>query len=115
MSALTPIPSALFTRLTGTGKTTQLKLNHLLLAVLLLLTQSGALTHAIDHLQPDADEVASHVCALCIAAQGLAAPLESAAPGMALPAASFAPPVGEIVAVAVSSSVSPRARAPPHA
>ena len=91
------------------------RLRHLLIAVLLLLAQSGALTHEIDHRHPDADEPASHVCALCIAAHGLAAPLESVAPGIALSAASFAPPVGEIVAVPFPGAVSPRARAPPLA
>lgn len=91
------------------------RLRHLLVAVLLLLAQSGALTHEIEHLRPDADEPASHVCALCIAAQGLAAPLASLAPCIALSVANFAPPTGEIVAVPIPSTVSPRARAPPLA
>jgi len=91
------------------------RLRHLLIAVLLLLAQSGALTHEIDHLHPDADEPASHVCALCIAAQGLDVPLASVAPGIALSAANFAPPIGEIVSVTFPSAVSPRARAPPIA
>lgn len=91
------------------------RLRHLLLAVLLLLAQSGALTHAIDHLHPDAGEAASHTCALCIAAQGLAAPLASVAPGITLSAAGFAPPVGDIVAVPIPSAVTPRAHAPPFA
>lgn len=90
-------------------------LRHLLVAFLLLLAQSGALTHEIDHLHPDADEPASHVCALCIAAQGLAAPLSSVAPDIALSAVGFAPPLGEIVAVPFPGAVSPRARAPPFA
>ena len=91
------------------------RLRHLLFAVLLLLAQGAALTHEIEHLHPDADEPASHVCALCIAAQGLAAPLSSVAPDIALSAAGFAPPVGEIVAVPFPGVVSPRARAPPLA
>ena len=91
------------------------RLRHLLIAVLLLLAQSGALTHEIDHLYPEANEPASHVCALCIAAQGLAAPLASVAPGIAFSEVSFAPPVGAIVAVPFPSAVSPRARAPPLA
>jgi len=91
------------------------QLRHLLLVVLLLLAQSGALTHALDHLRPDAGEPPSHACALCIAAQGLDVPLASVAPGIALSAANFAPPIGEIVSVTFPSAVSPRARAPPIA
>jgi len=91
------------------------RLRYLLLAVLLLLAQSGALTHALDHLHPDAGEPPSHACALCIAAQGLDAPLASVAPDFALSAANFAPPMGESVAAPIPSTVSPRARAPPLA
>lgn len=91
------------------------RLRHLLLVVLLLLAQSGALTHALEHLRPDADEAASHACAQCIAAQGLAAPLASVAPDIAVSAARFAPPAGESVAAPIPNAVSPRARAPPLA
>lgn len=91
------------------------RLRHLLFAVLLLLAQSEALTHALDHLHPDVGDPPSHSCALCVAAQGLDVPLASVAPYFAFSAANFAPPMGESVAVPIPSSVSPRARAPPLA
>jgi hypothetical protein len=91
------------------------RLRYLLLAVLLLLAQSGALTHALDHLRPDAGDPPSHSCALCIAAQGLDVPLGFVAPDFAFSAANFAPPMGVSVAVPFASAVSPRARAPPIA
>jgi hypothetical protein len=88
---------------------------HLLLTLLLLLAQTGALTHAVEHLRPDSDAPASHSCALCIALQGLDAALAATPPAIALPAADFALPAGVAVTVFSSSAVSPRARAPPAA
>lgn len=87
----------------------------LLVAFLLLLAQTGALTHAVEHLRPDADAPASHSCALCLAVQGLDAALASTPPDIALPAADFALPAGVAVAFVSPPAVSPRARAPPAA
>jgi hypothetical protein len=85
---------------------------HALFALLLLLTQIGALTHAVEHLRSDVD-TPTHTCALCIAAQGLDAPLVSAPSAMGATAADFAPP-STFTALAYSpAAVSPRARAPP--
>lgn len=88
---------------------------HALFAVLLLLAQSGALTHAVEHLRIDTDAPASHSCSLCIAAQGLDSALASAAPNLALSAACFTPPGERIAAVCVTPAFAPRARAPPAA
>jgi len=89
-------------------------LRHALFSLLLLLAQSGALTHAADHLRPDA-ETAPHLCALCIVAHSLAAPFASTPPSIALCAADFALPEGGSIPVFSPSDVSPRARAPPFA
>lgn len=89
-------------------------LRHLLLALLLLLAQSVALTHAVDHLRIDA-ETPTHRCTLCIAAQGLDAALTGEPPAIVLGTAEFAPPTGVVVAILATSAVSPRARAPPAA
>ena len=90
-------------------------LRHALFAFLLLLAQSEALTHAVEHLRIDADTPASHSCALCIAAQGLDAALASTPPGIALFTADFAPPAGVAVSAFFAPNISPRARAPPAA
>jgi len=89
-------------------------LRHALFALLLLLAQSGALTHAADHLRPDADS-APHLCALCLAAHSLAAPFASTPASIALCTADFALPESDSVPVFSPSAVSPRARAPPFA
>lgn len=89
-------------------------LRHLLFAFVLLLAQSVALTHAVEHLRPDADAT-THTCTLCLAAQGLDAALASASPVIALAATDFASPAGVAVPVFAPSAVSPRARAPPAA
>ncbi|MBI4742410.1 MAG: hypothetical protein HY777_12865 [Betaproteobacteria bacterium] len=88
---------------------------HLLFAVLLLLAQSGALTHAVEHLRPDAHAPANHTCALCIAAQGVDAALVSAPPAIAPRVVKGASHAFVIVPVFPASAVSPRARAPPAA
>lgn len=87
---------------------------HAFFAFLLLLTQTGALTHAVEHLHPDAD-TPPHTCALCIAVQGLDAALASTPPDMALSTADFAAPAGAVIPVFSPSVVVPRARAPPVA
>ncbi|MFZ2855796.1 MAG: hypothetical protein WAZ34_16985, partial [Rhodocyclaceae bacterium] len=58
-------------------------LRHALFAFLLLLAQTGVLTHAVEHLRVDGDTPASHSCAYCVAAQGLDAPLAAAPPALA--------------------------------
>lgn len=88
---------------------------HLLFAFLLLLAQTGALTHGVEHLRSDADAPASHSCSLCIAAQGLDAPLASTAPDIVGSAADFALPAGLVIAALAAPAVAPRARAPPAA
>lgn len=88
---------------------------HLLFALLLLLAQTGVLTHAVEHLRPDSDAPASHTCALCVAAQGLDAPLASAPAAVAFSEADFAAPAGFVVPLFSPAAVSPRARAPPAA
>lgn len=87
-------------------------LRHLLFALVLLLAQSVALTHAVEHLRVDAD-TPTHTCALCIAAQGLDAALTGEAPDLVGGTAEFAPPTGVVIPVFSPSAVSPRARAPP--
>lgn len=87
-------------------------LRHLLFALVLLLAQSMALTHAVEHLRIDAD-TPTHTCALCIAAQGLDAALTGEPPDIAQGIAEFAPPTGAVVPVFSPAAVSPRARAPP--
>jgi hypothetical protein len=88
---------------------------HALVAFLLLLAQSGALTHAVEHLRIDADTPASHGCTLCIAAHGVDAALASTPPDITPSAADFAPPASTVVAALHIPSISPRARAPPAA
>lgn len=88
---------------------------HALFALLLLLAQSGALTHAVEHLRSDADAPASHICTLCIAAQGLDTALVSTAPAITPAAADFPLPVNLAVPVLAAAAISPRARAPPAA
>ena len=88
---------------------------HALLAFLLLIAQSGALTHAAEHLRIDADAPASHGCSLCLVAQGLDSALASAAPTIALSTADFAPPAGVVLSTFSASAPAPRARAPPAA
>jgi hypothetical protein len=85
---------------------------HALIAFLLLLAQTGALTHAVEHLRTDVD-TPTHTCALCIAAQGLDAALVSAPPAVVLLTADFAPPTHVTTAVVPAAAISPRARAPP--
>lgn len=86
---------------------------HALFAILLLLAQSGALTHAVEHLQSDTDAPVSHSCSLCIAAHGLDSALASTTPDLAPTAANFAPPGEFIAATCVTPALAPRARAPP--
>lgn len=88
------------------------RLRHLLFVVL-LLAQTGALTHAVEHLRVEADLPASHSCALCLAAQGLDAPLVSSAADMALVFADFASPHSVAPASFYPFVLAPRARAPP--
>lgn len=88
---------------------------HALFAFLLLLAQSGALTHSVEHLRGDADAPASHSCALCIAAHGLDAPLAAPTPDVALPTADFAQPVILVASFFAATPLAPRARAPPAA
>jgi hypothetical protein len=88
---------------------------HVLLTVLLLLAQTGALTHGVEHLRFDADTPASHSCSLCIATQGLDAAPVSTPPAIALPVTDFAPPASVVAAAFDTPAVTPRARAPPAA
>jgi hypothetical protein len=88
-------------------------LRHLLFCMVLLLTQTGALTHALEHLRTDADTSASHNCALCIAAQGLDAQLISTPSTVGPMVAAFAPPATVTARIYSPEAVSPRARAPP--
>ena len=89
-------------------------MRHLLFALLLLIAQSLTLTHAVEHLGPDADSP-PHTCALCVAAQGLDAALAPTPATLALCTAEFALPEAIAVAVFSQPAVSPRARAPPAA
>jgi len=90
-------------------------LRHALFAFLLLLAQSGALTHGVEHLRVDADNPASHSCAHCIAAQGLDTALVSTASAIAPSTADFSLPARLAVPAFTAAAVSPRARAPPTA
>ena len=90
-------------------------LRHALFALLLLLAQSGALTHGVEHLRVDADAPASHSCAHCITAHGLNAPLSAATPDLALSTADFARPVSLLASPFAATPLAPRARAPPAA
>ncbi len=90
-------------------------LRHALLVVLLLLTQTGALTHAVEHLRIDTDAPASHPCAHCIAVQGLDAALISTPPAAVFSAPPVALLTGLILAACVVAVPAPRARAPPVA
>lgn len=85
---------------------------HALFALLLLLTQSGALTHAVEHLRTDVD-TPTHTCTLCIAAQGLDAQLISTPSTIGAPAADFASPSTFTTLIYSPAAISPRARAPP--
>lgn len=89
-------------------------LRGLLFSIVLLLAQSGALTHALEHVShDDAEPSLAHSCGLCIAAQGLDAPLISTSDILVQVDADVATPA---VAVALSPAppdVSPCARAPP--
>lgn len=88
---------------------------HLLIGLVLLFAQIGALTHALEHQGSDATTPAGHACALCLVAQGLNAPLASVAPAVGLSVAGFAPPTSLFVYDLVSPDLTPRARAPPQA
>lgn len=90
-------------------------LRHLLFIALLLLVQSGAVVHATGHLRPDVDSSASHSCALCIAAQGIDAPLVSVAASVPLAVADFLPTPGLRALTFAPLAISPCARAPPFA
>jgi len=90
-------------------------LRHALFALLLLLAQTGALTHAVEHLRPDANTPATHSCALCIAVQGLDAPLVSTPAMPPLLDAEHARPCCAIFVSASPAAVPQRARAPPAA
>lgn len=90
-------------------------LRHALFAFLLLLAQSGALTHGAEHLRSDADAPASHSCTHCIAAHGLDAPLAAPTPDLALPTADFARPANLVATPFTATPLAPRARAPPAA
>ena len=90
-------------------------LRHALFAVLLLLAQTGALTHAVEHLRIDADSPASQTCAVCLSAQGLDVALASTPPDIAQLTANFTPPTGVIPGAVSTPSITPRARAPPAA
>lgn len=89
-------------------------LRHALFAFLLLLAQSGALTHGVEHLRVDGDAPASHSCSYCVAAQGLDVPLAATPENVALSAAGFAPPAGAVLALHFAAAPAPRARAPPE-
>jgi hypothetical protein len=93
-------------------------LRHALFAVLLLLAQTGALTHAVEHLRIQSDDTnapASHTCAVCLSAQGLDVALASTPPDIAQLTANFTPPTGVIPGAVSTPSITPRARAPPAA
>ena len=89
-------------------------LRHLLFAILLLLAQSGALTHGVEHLRIDAD-APNHTCAQCLAAQGFDTALISLAPALAVSVATFSLPASVVVPSYSSAAPAPRARAPPTA
>jgi hypothetical protein len=90
-------------------------LRHALFALLLLLAQMGVLTHAVEHLRLDPDAPAGHVCALCLAAQGLDVPLVAAPAMPPLLAAGHARPCRATCLSASPAALSARARAPPRA
>jgi hypothetical protein len=90
-------------------------LKPLLFAVLLLLAQAGALTHAAEHLRLDAAIPGDPACTVCMAAQGLDAPLLSAATDLPFSAADFSPVPAVVAPAFAPPAVSPRARAPPIA
>lgn len=88
---------------------------HVFVVVLLLLAQAGALTHALEHLRPDADTPASHPCALCLAAHGLDVPLASTPPRPLMPAAVHARPCRAAFLATSPAAPAACARAPPVA
>jgi hypothetical protein len=90
-------------------------LRSVILALLLVLAQSAALLHFVDHLKPDADEGGGHACVFCLAVHGLDSPVPTLAKAVAGPFL----PVASLAQEAWFSS-SPRlrlpcARAPPSA
>jgi hypothetical protein len=84
-------------------------------ALLLVLAQSAALLHSVDHLKPDADAAGGYACVFCLAVHGLDSPVPSLAKVVVEPLLPVAP-----LAQAACSSCAPRlrqpcARAPPAA
>lgn len=90
-------------------------LRYALFALLLLLAQTGVLTHAVEHLRLDPGAPAGHVCALCLAAQGLDVPLVSAPSIPPLLVAGHARPCRATYASSSPAAIPARARAPPSA
>ncbi len=85
------------------------------LVLLLVLAQSAALFHFVDHLKPDADEGSSHACMFCLAAHNLDYPLPTPATVVDGPLLHLAPPVEEAWLARAARLSPPRARAPPAA
>jgi len=91
------------------------QLRSAILALLLVLAQSAALFHFVDHLKPDADEGDGHACVFCLAAHNLDSPLPTPATAVAGPFFHLAPPVQEAWLSCTARLRPPCARAPPSA
>ncbi|ACV37321.1 hypothetical protein [Accumulibacter sp.] len=91
------------------------RLRFAILALLLLLAQSAALFHYVDHLKPDADEADGHACVFCLAAHNLESPVPTPATTLAGPLLHVTPPTQEAW-FSCARRLSPAcARAPPTA
>jgi len=86
-----------------------------ILALLLVLAQSAALLHYVDHLKPDADEGGGHACVFCLAVHGLGSPVPTPAKAVAEPFLPVAP-LAQVAWFSCSLRLLlPFARAPPPA
>ena len=86
-----------------------------ILALLLVLAQSAALFHFVDHIKPDAGEGDGHACVFCLAAYNLDSPLPTPAAAVTGPLFPLAPPVQEAWFSCAARLCPPCARAPPSA
>lgn len=84
-------------------------------ALLLVLAQSAALLHFVDHLKHDADEGGEHACVVCLAAHALDAPVPTPAKAVAGPVVPAAPLARQAWFSCSSRIRRPCARAPPTA
>ncbi len=90
-------------------------LRPVILALLLVLAQSAALLHCVDHFKQDADEGNGHACVFCLAAHGLDSPVPTPAKAVAEPLLPVAPLAQQAWFSCSSRPLLPFARAPPPA